>query len=185
MQGDLDIYDKDHAFEKNMFANVVWLNFDESQGLWSGNRQVHLSDFRTIPLKSITGVEGTMLLMLPVDPVTVEFNVKDYGGRYEVKGVRFEIEQFSSKKVELLILGSNENYMGMDARVKGKWLKTLGRGYSFTKTSQNQIISEELRISVNFPRPVEAVKLYFCAGYTSVESDLVIQPDSLFTKKLD
>ncbi len=185
MQGDLEIYDQDHAFEKNMFANVVWLNFDEKQGLWSGTRQVYLSDFRTTPLKNITGVEGTMILRLPVHPVTLEFNLNDYEGRYEVEGVRFEIETLSSKKVELLIFGSKENYMGMDVRVKGKWLKTLGRGRSFTKTSNDQVITEEHRISVNFPQPVEAIKLYFCAEYSSIESDISLQPDSLFTKDLD
>ena len=185
IQGDLDIYDQDHAFEKNMFANVVWLNFDERQGLWTGIRQVYLSDFRTTPLKNITGVEGTMILRLPVDPVTLEFNLNDYKGRYEVEGVRFEIETLSSKKIELLIFGSKENYMGMDVRVKDRWLQTLGRGHSFTKTSNDQVITEEHRISVNFPQPVEAVKFYFCAEYTSVESDITLQPDSPFTKNLD
>jgi hypothetical protein len=185
MQGDLDIYDQDHFFEKGMFANVVWLNFDERQGLWSGTRQVYLSDFRTTPLKNITAVEGTMILRLPVDPVTLEFNLNDYDGRYEVEGVRFEIEHLSSKKAELFIFGSKENYMGMDVRVKGRWLLTLGRGGSFSKTSNDEVITEEHRISVNFPQPVEAIKLYFCANYTSVESDIVIQPDSIFTKNLE
>ncbi|MFH2046680.1 MAG: hypothetical protein ABIK92_16230 [Pseudomonadota bacterium] len=184
-QGNLDIYDKDHAMEKNIFANVIWLNFDESKELWSGSRQIYLSDFNTIPLENISGVEGTLLLRVPVDPVTVEFNLKNYAGRYEVNGVRFEIKHLSPKKVELLIHGNDENYMGMDALVKGAWLRTLGLGHSFTKTSQDQIVIEEHQISVNFPQSVEAIKLYFCAGYNSVESEILIRPDKVFTKSLD
>ena len=185
IQGTLDIYDEDHFMEKNIFAHVVYLNFNKKQGLWSGSRQVYLSDFKTTPLSHITDVECTMHLMLPVDPVTVEFNLKNYSGSHEVKGIRFEVEHLTSKKVVLLIFSRKENYLGMDARVNGEWILTLGRGESFTVTSKDQVVHERDRITVNFPQPVEAIKLYFCEGFTSIESDIRIKPNPPFTMNLD
>lgn len=185
IQGELDIYDEAHFMEKSLFAHVVYLNFNKELGLWSGSRQVYLSDFKTSPLHHITGVEGKMRLVLPVKPVTVEFNLKDYAGSHEIKGVRFKFEHLTSKKVVLLISSSKENYLGMDTRVKGDWILTLGRGESFTMTSEDQIVTERERITVNFPQPVEAIKLYFCEGFTSIESEIRIKPDPPFTMNLD
>ncbi|MFC1811895.1 hypothetical protein ACFL03_04330 [Thermodesulfobacteriota bacterium] len=185
IQGNLDIYDQDHFFEKGVFAHVVYLNFNKEQGLWSGSRQVYLSDFKTTPLSRFTAVEGAMRLVLPIDPVSVEFNLNNYAGSHEVKGVRFEVEHLTSKKVVVLIFSRKENYLGMDARVNGEWILTLGRGESFTMTSEDQIVTERYRITVNFSQPVEAIKLYFCEGYTSIESDIRIQPDLPFTMNLD
>jgi hypothetical protein len=106
-------------------------------------------------------------------------------GSHEVKGVRFEVEHLTSKKVVLLIFSRKENYMGMDARVKGEWILTLGRGESFPKTSNDQVVTERYRITVNFPQPVEGIKLYFCEGYTSIESDIRIKPGPPITVNLD